>query len=521
MQKSGSVTVGAYLVGTALRYPSREAVVDVDKGIRLTYGQLNTRVNKLANSLLAQGMRHGDFVSTLMFNCAEMVEVYLALAKIGAVAAPLGYRLTPSELAVLINHSGSKALLYGAELREAVESIQPGLSTVQRYVQVGAGAAPFALDYGALVADGDASEPPVEVEESDPQYLNYTSGTTGAPKSYLLTHYNNAVALPLQFDLFDLTVNDRVLTVFPMFGRVGFAWTLMAIVRGATNVVMNFRPDRFLETVQRERISIANLVPTMAQMVLQVPTLGQFDLSSLRALVLAGSALPDPIREATWAKLCPNLFEYYGMQETAVITLARPDEKRRKPTSVGLPVSAVSMRIVDDQGRDVPRGTLGEIVARGPGTTVGYFKDPERTAKAITQGWFHTGDLAVQDEEGYVFLKGRSKDMIITGAQNVFAPEVESALLTHPGVADCAVIGLPDPRWVEIVAAVIVPRPGTQPTPAELSDFIRKQLAGFKVPRRYIFTDALPRNAAGKVLKFALVEQHKGAGPADATSGCC
>lgn len=508
MTTLGTVTVGQFLRTTAVRFPAREAVVDADRGIRRTYAELNRRANSLAHGLLDIGVKKGDFVAVLLHNCVEFVEVYFALAKIGAVVAPQVYRLSAGEIKELVNHCEARAFVFGQAFNALVASIRPELPTVRHYVGVGDELPPDTLAYEDLATGYSTAEPAVEVHQDDPQYLNYTSGTTGLPKAYLLTHYNNAVAVPFQFDEYRVSPEDVVLTVFPMYGRVGFGWTMLSVLKGAKNVVLNFRPDRFLETVQRERVTIVNLVPTMAQMLLQYPELDRYDLSSLRGIVFAGSPLPLPVLEGTWARLCPNVYEYYGLQETAIITQLPPDVKRRKPASVGVPPVGVELRLVDDTGRDVPPGQTGEIVMRGPGATTGYYKQPDKTAEVIRNGWFHTGDLGRLDEEGYLYIAGRKKDMIVSGGQNVFAPEVEETLLAHPAVADCAVIGLPHELWGEAVTAVVVLKEGRSASPEELIAFCKERIAHFKAPKEVVFAGSIPRNPAGKIMKFLLVDQY-------------
>lgn len=508
MEKAlGTVTLGHFLKAAAMRYPGKEAVVDADKGTRRTYRELNARVNSLANGLLGAGVKKGDFVAFLGYNGAEIVETSFALAKIGAVYAPQVYRLSAREIKELVQHIEATAFVFGTEFNGLVDSIRSELPTVHTYVAFGAEVPPFALDYEQMASGNSTAEPPVEVSEDDPQYLNYTSGTTGLPKAYILRHYNNTIGVTLQFDIYRVTTDDTILTVFPMYGRVGFAWSISAVLKGARNVTLNFRPDRFLETVQKERVTIVNLVPTMAQMLLQHPKLGSYDLSSLRGIVFAGAALPKSVYEATRARLCPTIYEYYGLQETAIIVEIEPDQKMQKPASLGTPATAMDLRLVDDDDRDVAPGAIGEIIVRGPAVTTGYYKQPDKTASTIRAGWFYTGDLGRFDEDGHLYIVGRKKDMIVSGGQNVFAAEVEETILTHPAVADCAVIGLPDELWGEAVTAVVKLREGASAAPNEIIAFCKERMAHFKAPKEVKFAADIPRNPAGKIMKFLLVEQ--------------
>jgi fatty-acyl-CoA synthase len=307
----------------------------------------------------------------------------------------------------------------------------------------------------------------------------------------------------------DLTGQDTVLTVFPMFGRVGFAWAGAALLVGAKNVLCNFDPVGVPGLVESERVTISNWVPTMASLVLASADLRGHDLSSLRALVFAGAPFPASVLEKVKQSLCATVYEYYGMQETGVLTMAKGPDKARKPESVGQAIPFAEVRVIDSAGRDLPAGEVGEVIGRAPGATASYWRDEPRSAATFRDGWVHTGDLGKFDDEGFLFLSGRLKDIIITGGQNVFSTEVEALLLAHPAVADCAVIGLPDPTWGEAVTAVVLRAPGVPSTEEELIQYCKARLANFKVPKRVIWsTEALPRTATGKLLKYLLVERH-------------
>lgn len=509
MKDIGTVNMGQFLKASALRYGDKEALVDVDNGTRRSYRELNMRVNSLAHGLLEAGIKKGDFVAVLSRNCAEFVEIYFALAKIGAVIAPQVYRLSPGEISALVDLCDAKAFIFSNEFNETITGIRPDLGNVGVYVGLGDNLPDFAISYEGLATGYSTAEPTIDVFEEDPQYLNYTSGTTDIPKAYILNHYNNVVGLLLQFGAFEVTHKDRVLTVFPLYGRVAFAWAALSVLQGATNVVLNFSPDKCLEIIEKEKITLVNLVPIMTQLLMISTNMEDYDLSSLRCIVYAGSSLPQAVYEETRKRMCPQVFEYYGLQETAIITMNTPDEKLKKPTSVGVPPAGINVRIVDEENRDVPPGETGEVIMRGPGATTGYYKQPEKTSTVIVDGWFHTGDLGRFDEDGYLYIVGRKKDMIVSGAQNVFAPEVEEAVLAHPAVAGCAVIGLPHELWGEQVTAVVVLKEGAAVTGEEIMEFCKERIAHFKAPKDIIFSSMIPRNPAGKVMKFMLVNEYK------------
>jgi acyl-CoA synthetase (AMP-forming)/AMP-acid ligase II len=332
------------------------------------------------------------------------------------------------------------------------------------------------------------------------------------PKSYLLTHYNNAALWP-NFEPFEPSRRDVVLTAFPAFGRIGFAWIATGVAYGARNVLLDFTPAGALQIIEAERVTLVNLAPTMAAMMLAEPDQRDRDLRSLRTVIFAGATLPAPLRERVAAELCPRVSEYYGMQEMGVLTASTPEDRVRRPDSVGLPVCYAEVQIERPDGTRAAPGEPGEILGRSPNTTTGYFDNPGKTAETFRGGWVHTGDLGFVDNEGYLYIRGRLKDLIITGGQNVHAAEVEEAILRVHGVTECAVFSLPDDLWGERVAAVVVTATaGERPSAAAVETACRACLAGFKVPRTIILQEEpLPRTPTGKVQKFLLVERHGGA----------
>ena len=504
----GGMLVGNILVTAALRHPDREAYVCAGTGRRFTFRQTNARVNRLANALTALGLRKGDVVAFLSTNRVEVVEIYFALAKTGIVGLPLNYRLAPVEQVELVTSMGASGLLIEAGHEAAAAQLRQHAPGLAHTVVIGRDAGAEGLDYETLLAGSHEAEPQVEIDEADPYYFNLTSGTTGLPKSYVMTQYNMSTMFPM-FHAHGLSERDVALTVFPMFGRVGFGWALGSALYGARNVIANFEPAAVLGLIERERVSIVNLVATMAAMLLASDRLDRTDLSSLRGTTFVGSALPERIRNETMQRICPNLYEYYGMQETGALVVSTPEDRARRPDSVGRPVLFAEVRVVDDAGRPLPPGELGEIIGRSPNSVTAYWQNPEKSAETFRDGWIHTGDLGRIDADGYLFISGRKKDMIITGGQNVHASEVEGAVLDCPGVADCAVIGLPDDFWGERVAAVVVAADGAAVDADAVIRACRERLAGFKTPKDVIVQpEPLPRTPTGKVQKFLLVERY-------------
>ncbi|MCY1401634.1 Long-chain-fatty-acid--CoA ligase FadD13 [compost metagenome] len=503
----GKMVVGQILGTAAIRFAERESFFCTSTQRRFTFRQTNERCNRLAHGLAGLGLRKGDRVAFLSSNRAEMVETYFALAKSGLVGLPLNYRLAPLEMLELMRATGVVALVIERRFTEALAPMLADLPQIAHCVSFGDGPA-LGHDYETLLARSASSEPDIEVEEDDPFYFNLTSGTTGMPKCYLVNHYNCTAGDSL-FQSYELTSHDVAMTVFPMFGRVGFGWAITTTKFGIRNVLVNFDAETALRLIEEEGVSITNLVPTMAAMLLAAPSIDKVKVDSLRAIVFAGASLPEPVRQGTVAKLCANLYEYYGMQESGALVLSTPEDRAHKPGSVGRPVLYSQLRIVDAQDRDLPVGQPGEILGRCPAAVTAYYDNPEKSAETFRDGWVHTGDIGYLDEEGYLFISGRLKEVIVTGGQNVHAAEVEETILAVPGIAECAVIGLPDPLWGESVTAVVVPA-GDEPVDGDaVIRYCHARLAGFKTPKRVIQQhDPLPRTPTGKVQKFKLVERY-------------
>lgn len=504
------LVVGNLLTTAALRFGDNEAFYCSTTERRIGFAALNARCNRLVHGLQAQGLRQGDCVAFLSSNRLELVEIYFALAKGGYVGMPLNYRLHPAEMGALMQEVGAAALLFEDKFADAALAACAELPALRTRVAFGESrSAAGVLGYEALVAGGSPAEPDVTVHEHDPYYYNLTSGTTGVPKCYAISHYNNATIYNMAHAL-DMSRRDVVLTLIPMYGRIGFFWMATSVMDGVRNVLMNFAPAQALALIAQERVTITNLVPTMGAMLLASPQLAQTRLDTLRALVLAGSLLPAPVREGITARLCPHLYEYYGMQESSALVVSTPEDRAQRADSVGRPILFCDVRVVDEQGRDMPTGETGAIIGRSPGAVTAYHRNAAKSAETFVDGWLHTGDLGRLDDQGFLFINGRLKDLIVTGGQNVHAGEVEEHILGLPGVADCAVIGLNDALWGEAVTAVVVPAAQGQIDAEAVIAHCRRTLAGFKTPKRVIVqTEALPRTPTGKVQKFLLVERYQ------------
>ena len=510
----GRMVAGSIPAVAAMRFRDREAITCAGTGRRFSFRQVDARANRLANGLAGLGLGKGDCVAFLCNNRAEVVEAYFAIAKLGLVGLPLNYRLAPAEITALMQSMGARAMLFATRFAPVAEGVRAALPQVAHFVAIGDDGPDWAHGYEPLLAAAPAAAPEVEVAEADPFYFNLTSGTTGLPKAYRLSHLNNCAISPM-FEGMDTTSQDVMMTVFPAFGRVGYAWIAAGLMFGARNVLTDFAPAEALRLFEAGKVTILNLVPTMAAMLLAEPGLEERDLSRLRGLVFAGAMFPPSLRQKVAERLCPAIYEYYGMQETGALVMTTPEHREIQPDSVGVPLAFADIHIERADGSRAAPGELGEVVGRSPATVTAYFDNPEKSAETFRGGYVHTGDLGFMDEDGFLFIKGRLKDMIITGGQNVHAAEVEDCLLALDGVADATVFGLPDEFWGERVTALVVRggEGGGGLTEAAVIAHCRQSLAGFKTPKSVLFSDEpLPRTPTGKVQKFLLVERYGDSG---------
>jgi long-chain acyl-CoA synthetase len=487
-----------------------EAVALRQAGRELTYGELDERSNRLAQALLASGVSAGTRVAYLDRSSPEVVELLFAASKLGAVLVPLNWRLAPPELAAVLADSQAPVLIAGPTYREVADDLLERLSPPPRLVVVGEA-------YERWLAAHEPRDPGARGDAGDVIVQMYTSGTTGVPKGVLTTHGNLAVTArtSLRWAFDERSVS---LTPLPMFHIGGIGWAYCGLWHGATTVlVSDFDPERVLDILEHQGVTNAVLVPTMLQMLTAVPGAAERDYSALRSIAYGAAPITTPVLKASLRTFGCSLFGLYGLTEStgAVVALEPADHDPGGPRehllrSAGRPYPWVELKIVDPAGgaRLGPH-EVGEVWLRAPNVTPGYFNRPAETAAALTpDGWLRTGDGGYVDEQGYLFLTDRIKDMIVSGGENVYPVEVEEALAQHPDVADVAVIGVPDAHWGEAVKALIVRRPGTRPTADDLIALARGRLAGYKLPRSVDFVDQLPRTPSGKVLKRELRKRY-------------
>jgi fatty-acyl-CoA synthase len=502
-------TLGDVLWRSAARTPGKIALIY--HGMRQTYAELDEMVNRTANALAARGVRKGDRIALLSHNNQSYVVGCFALARLGAITVPVNFMLGPDEVAYILDHAGVSGAIVEDDLldvaEQAIKTAQAGRSLAVRGVIGGAG--PNAQQgwesFASWTEHGDASAPDIPLDDDDVLQLQYTSGTESRPKGAMMT----SRSLIAQY--VSCIVNGRYsdadveIHALPLFHVAALHCFLMpSLYVGATNIVLDGPdPATVLATIEQERVTKLFCPPTVWIGLLRHPDFDRRDLSSLRKGYYGASIMPvEVIRELSSRLPHVGLFNYYGQTEmSAVALILAPEDQLRKPGSAGRPAINVETILIDDDGRPVPQGAEGEIVHRSPHATAGYWNDPGKTAEAFRDGWFHSGDLGVMDEDGYISVVDRKKDMIKTGGESVASREVEEVLYQHPGVAEAAVFGIPHPRWIEAVTAAVVPRAGAELDPAELVVFTREHLAAYKVPKYVAIADALPKNASGKILK--------------------
>jgi len=502
--------VGETLVRIVNEIPDKTAMVF--EGRRFSYRDLYNRVNSLGNGLLRLGIGRQDRVAILSFNSSAYIEIYFALGKIGAAAVPLNFLLSPRELKFVLEHSEACAFIYSQDFSQVVDSLRPELKEVKLYVYIGEDTPQGTINFEELIASSPDHEPEVEVTEEDIFSILYTAGTTGEPKGAVRKHRNVLAQHEALLDRASEMSEDEVyLATPPMFHIAGGECVMSIIIGGGTIVPLKrFDPVEVLKTIEKERVTSSFFVPMMSFVLLNHPDFKKYNLSSLRSWTSASAPLPAETKKQIMA-LGVQLSDGYGMTETGSLTMATAEDMERKPGSVGKPLCNMEVRLIDNDWNEVPTGQVGEVACRSPQTSEEYYKNPEKTRECLKDGWFRTGDLGRFDEEGYLYLVDRKKDVINTGGENVYAQQVEDILFAYPKIMEAAVIGLPHPVWGEQVTAVVRLKEGEKLSEAELIAHCKESLASYKCPKQVIFWDTpLPRTSFGKVLKRELRAMYRG-----------
>jgi len=485
------------------------------EGRDVTYAELDAAASQVAQALMAEGVTAGDRVAFLDKNSIECFELMFGAAKIGAVLCPVNWRLAPSEVAHIVNDAQARVLVVGLEFVPVIDKIEADLTAVRRILVLGAH--PRHESYSVWRDRHAANDPDVEVSPDDVALQFYTSGTTGMPKGAMLSGASLAALVPAANDVLGLCADTVSLVVMPLFHVAGSGWALFGLYNGARNVMLrDVDLPAILDAIPTYGITDSVFVPAVLQFLLAAPDVEAIDFSSLRTILYGASPISEDVLVASIKRFGCKFVQAYGLTETngAVVLLPAADHDPAGPhahrlRAAGIAMPGVGLRVVDADGHDVSTGEIGEILIKSPSNMVGYWNMPEATAAALSpDGWFTSGDAGYLDDDGYLYIADRVKDMIISGGENIYPAEIESALMAHPAVADAAIIGIPDERWGETVKAIVVRAAGTEPTEHELIEWCRGRLATYKCPTTVDWADTLPRNPSGKVLKRELREPY-------------
>ena len=509
---------GDMLKRNALKFRDEEALVYEDT--RLSWRQLNARANQFAHALRHMGFKPGDLIAIYSDNNNQYVEAIFGAAKLGVAVANINYRLIASEAEYIIRDSNSKALVFSTDFSDEVQEMRKRLKgDIDKYIGIGA-KGDWYLEYESVISEMPEDELELEspIEDEAPWLIIYTSGTTGFPKGGVWWHkgtiinsYNFAYTIGIRYGM-------KLLLPAPLYATAGAIMMSSTMNVGASGIIVNFEAESVLKTIEREKPDYANFVPATLNFLINHPKFQDYDLSSLKTILYAGSVMPVPLLKKAMQNLKCDLRQVFGMTETcAAGTVLEPwehvlegEEKWTKRLgSCGRPSTHIEARVVDENDNDVAIDEeIGELIIKSDGNIKYYLNNPEGTKEAIKNGWVYTGDLCTIDQDGFIYVVDRKKDMIVSAAMNIYPTEIEHILYGHDAVLECAVIGVPDEKWGEAVKAIVVLKDGADATEEDIIDFCRSKMAGYKKPKSVDFVDSLPRNLAGKVLKKDLREPY-------------
>jgi acyl-CoA synthetase (AMP-forming)/AMP-acid ligase II len=506
------MNLGTLLNITASKYPERTAIISQEG--RWTYRAFKKRTDQLAAAMLNAGLKKGDGIAVLFFNCSYFVETYFAAVKIGLVVTPVNFRLTGPEIEYILNDAEPIMLFYGPEFEQILDEIRERLFSVRHFISPHKNEFSVSVEYEDFLTGGsaDISIQAAGVSENDPCQLMYTSGTTGRPKGATLTHRN------VMWNLFNTIwaredqSGEKAIIVGPLYHTAALNNHLtIQIALGGTSIILRkFEPQSLLETIEKEKATIVSGAPALYNMLLQYPEARKYDTRSITKCTSGSDKLPMEIKKQL-LNFFPNIqgvYDVYGLTEASPgITILNAADSLRKDGSVGKILPFVDARIVDENKNDVPNGEVGELICRGPNVMQGYHRNPQATDESLQNGWLFTGDLARMDDEGFLYIVDRKKEMIVSGGENIYPREIEEVIINHPSVADVAVIGSPHPKWGESVKAFVVPGQGRDIDEKEVINFCKKYLASYKKPTAVAFIAEIPRNPSGKALKRLLKEE--------------
>ena len=511
-----TTTIGRIFDLTVQKYPQKEAIYDVRKNLRMTYKEWDDEINRLANALLNEGVKQGDLVSTYLFNTEELATSFFACAKIGAVFNPINFRLMAEEVAYILEDAKPKVVLFEKALEPAIGTIEKRFPKTAFWF-IDEESPSYAKSYHEIVQASPSTAVKAEVSETDLYAVMYTSGTTGRPKGVMHLHRDMAEQSLIIINATKLNPQDIGLVTAPMFHCAELHCSFLPRVHiGAKNVILHqFQPQKVLELIESEQITKFFAAPTMWNMLLQ-EELSKYKIDSLKIGLYGAAPMAPALVRACQEQLGVALVQAYGMTEMGpAISFLSEEDQLTKAGSAGQVCLNHELRVVrpcedgpSDPDDIMPPGENGEIIVKGPCMMTGYYNRAEATENALYKGWYHSGDIGFLDDDGYLWVKDRVDDMIISGGENIYPREVEDILYEHNGVLDVAIIGQPDERWGEMVTAFIV-RKDSALTEEDLDTLCKnsEKLANYKRPRKYIFVDTLPRNASGKIQKFVLRKQ--------------
>lgn len=498
-----NVNIGGLMARRALLTPNREGLVC--EQVRRSFRELNERANRLANAMLRLGVGHGDRVALLALNEPEYFDMLFGLGKIAATLVPVNYRLAGPEIEFILTDSEARVFVFGKEFTETVDSVRSRIPA-KEFVAISDDAPEWAASYESMLSESSPDEPQLRGGDDDTLTILYTSGTTGRPKGAELSHaYYFWSSLNLTSTL-GVEVGDTSLVALPLFHIGGLAGPPWFVYQGAKTVLLrSLDPKRFLELLGEEKVCGFGSVPALLDFLKLVPDFEKYDWSSVKVILVYAAPVPVTLIEE-YAAAGIQVRQLYGLTECNTGTVLSAEDATSKAGSCGTPFFHTDVRVVDESGRDVGPEEKGEVLLRAPNMMKGYWNRPEETAAALVGGWLHTGDIARMDEDGYLYIMDRKKDMIISGGENIYPAEVEDYLLRHPKVADVAVIGYPHEKWGEAVKAILVLKDAEELTEQELIEWCQGKIGRFKIPKKVVFADSIPRTPTGKILKRVLRE---------------
>ncbi len=494
----------------AKRYPDKKALI-MDNNY-LTFGQLNRQVNQVAHGLLSLGVKQGDRVAILAFNCLEYVVLYYGIAKCGGITVQVNFRYKKDELTYTINNSSPKVLFFGPELISLVGEARGGFTSPIHLMAISGNPLEEGLTLTKLMDGQSTSEPTITVNPSSPAGIMYTAGTTGFPKGVYTSHASWLNTYTGMMAEGDVCHDEIALVPIPLFHGGGMHATLQpTLLLGGTAVITGkgFDPDKALDIVQRHGITMTMWVPTQLAMLVNHPDARKYNISTLKKIWYGSSPISSTVLEASMDLFKCGFYQWYGLTETGMVSVLRPEDHKERSQCTGREMFNADIRVVDENSNDTPVGEVGEIIcSQSHGGMIGYYGLEEATKRTIRDGWIHTADLARVEGSGYFTVVDRMTDMIISGGENVYPKEIENTIMSHPGVREVAVFGIPDEVYGESVCAVVVNKEGYKLTRDEIINFCASRLSGYKKPKRVEFIDELPKNPTGKITKNVLKEPY-------------